>query len=103
MSARKASQASVGLPTLRQTPPLAPVTPMTPAGVSPEAVPAMHRAVVYQALARVDYAVRELDSILREYEARDGRVFDLRHAATRLDMVLHIGHSWLVCHPALEE
>ena len=96
MCARKTSHASVGLPTLRRTPPLAQVLP-------DDAVPAAHRAVVYQALARIDYAVRELDSILRTYSPTDARVFDLRHAATRLDMALHNGHSWLVCHPAQEE
>lgn len=96
MSARKATHV---LRSSRQTPPVNQVIP----DVSPNAVPAAHRAVVYQALARVDYAVRELDSILRTYAPQDGRVFDLRHAATRLDMVLHIGHSWLVCHPPEQE
>ncbi len=90
MCAREASQA---VPTARPTPPL----------LQEEAIPPVHRAVVYQALARVDYAVRELDSILRTYAPQDGRVFDLRHAATRLDMVLHIGHGWLVCHPPEQE
>ena len=90
MCARKTSQA---FPTTRITPSL----PLE------NVIPSVHRAVVYQALARVDYAVRELDSILRTYAPQDARVFDLRHAATRLDMVLHIGHSWLVCHPPEQE
>ena len=93
MCARKASSAH---PTQRQTPPLSQVLP-------DDAVPAVHRAVVYQALARIDYGVRELDGILRTYPPTDARVFDLRHAATRLEMALHNGHSWLVCHPAQED
>ena len=101
MCARKTSHASFGLPTLRRTPPLAQVLPDD--AVPDDAVPDAHRAVVYQALARIDYAVRELDSILRTYSPTDARVFDLRHAVTRLDMARHNGHSWLVCHPAQEE
>lgn len=66
-----------------------------------EAVPTLHRTMIESALGRVEVALQELDAVLRTYNPRDPRVYELRtQVATRWQMTLIIGDQWLTWHPA---
>ena len=65
-----------------------------------ESVPALHHAVVSNALAQITVAAQELEGVYGIYRVGDPRVSELHNILVRLRMVLFVGDSWLVWHPA---